>query len=148
MRVGVLSDTHGLLRPRVLELLTGCELILHAGDVGGPQILAALSRLAPVLAVRGNVDDAESGLPLTRTGEFLDRRFQMVHRPEDIGSAWLKEFQLIVFGHTHRPELRWHGDCLLLNPGACGPQRFRYPLTLAILEVEERRITPQILAVS
>jgi putative phosphoesterase len=149
MRVGVLADTHGHLRPRVLTLLAGCDRILHAGDVGSPQILSSLREIAPVEAVRGNTDmgpEAES-LPLSLSGDLGGLPFRMIHRREDIDPSWAKDLRLVIFGHSHRPELEWRGACLLLNPGACGPRRFSYPLTLAILTVTDGRFVPEILAV-
>ena len=151
MRVGVLADTHNLLRPRVLELLAGCDRLLHAGDVGEPEILERLRQIAPVLAVRGNTDSGEMArLPETLTGEIGGLPFGMVHRREDVPVDWPARLRLVVFGHSHRPELSWRGDCLLLNPGACGARRFHLPLTLAILTVIQNpavRLIPEILAV-
>ena len=149
MRVGVLSDTHNLLRPRVLERLEGCERILHAGDVGDLEILERLRRVAPVEAVRGNTDAGRTAteLPSELAGDLGGLPFGMVHRREDVDPAWPRRLRLVIFGHSHRPELEWRGDCLLLNPGACGARRFHLPLTLAILTVAESRIVPEILAV-
>ncbi|HVT57151.1 MAG TPA: metallophosphoesterase family protein [Thermoanaerobaculia bacterium] len=151
MRVGVVADTHNLLRPRVLERLAGCRLILHAGDVGEPQILERLGRIAPVLAVRGNTDAGAlaADLPATRSGVLGDQGlpYYMVHRREDAAPDWRRVSRVIIFGHSHRPELEWQGSCLLLNPGSCGPRRFDLPLTLAILSVAGDRLVPEILAV-
>jgi uncharacterized protein len=149
VRVGVLSDTHNLLRPRVLELLAGCERILHAGDVGDLAILDQLRRIAPVAAVRGNTDagPTAAALPETVADDLDGLPFRMVHRREDAEPAWIAKARLLVYGHSHRPELSWQGQCLLLNPGACGPRRFHLPLTLAILRVAGDRIVPEILAV-
>lgn len=149
MRVGVISDTHNLLRPRVLERLAGCERILHAGDVGDLEILEPLRRIAPVAAIRGNTDAGATaaGLPDTLEGDLAGLPFGMVHRREDIDRKWPGRLRLVVFGHSHRPELEWRGDCLLLNPGACGQRRFHLPLTLAILTVADNRIVPEILSV-
>ncbi|HEX6864983.1 MAG TPA: metallophosphoesterase family protein [Thermoanaerobaculia bacterium] len=149
MRVGVLSDTHNLLRPRVLELLAGCERILHAGDVGELEILRQLERIAPVAAVRGNTDAGETAaeLPEELTGSLDGLPFGMIHRREDVPRDWPSRLRLVMFGHSHRPEIEWRGQCLLLNPGACGPRRFHLPLTLAILKVSDNRIVPEILAV-
>lgn len=153
MRVGVLSDTHGILRPRVLELLAGCQLLLHAGDVGVTEgeapILTRLARLAPVVAVRGNTDHGElaAALPVVQSGELAGMPYRMTHRREDLDPRWLREARLIVFGHSHRPELEWRGDALLLNPGSCGARRFQLPLTIAVVTVAAKRLVPQILAV-
>lgn len=146
MRVGIMADTHGLLRPRVLELLEGCDQILHAGDVGTPDVLARLRALAPVTAVRGNVDNAGelTRLPDDVGGELGTVRYRMTHRREDVGTRWAAEHDLLVFGHSHRPEVAWRGNCLLLNPGACGPRRFHLPLTLAVLEIHDGRISPEL----
>lgn len=149
MRVGVIADTHGLLRPRVLELLAGCDRLLHAGDVGGAEVLSRLREIAPVEAVRGNTDSGPEAreLPPSIAGELSGLPFRMVHRREDADPAWISQARLLVFGHSHRPELSWQGQCLLLNPGACGPRRFTLPLTLAILTIADGRIVPEILAV-
>ena len=148
MRVGVISDTHNLLRPRVLERLDGCERILHAGDVGGLEILEQLRRIAPVAAVRGNMDIGATAveLPEVLAGDLDGLPFRMTHRREDIDRTWPARLRLLVFGHSHRPELEWQGNCLLLNPGACGQRRFHLPLTLAILTVADNRIVPEILS--
>lgn len=149
MRVGVLSDTHGLLRPQVTALLAGCEAILHAGDVGDPEVLRRLREIAPVSAVRGNTDTAGvlARLPDDLGGELDGLRYRMVHRREEADPGWPADHALIVYGHSHRPELTWQGSCLLLNPGACGQRRFRLPLTVAILTVVDGRIVPEIRSV-
>jgi putative phosphoesterase len=146
MRVGVVSDTHNLLRPEVLQRLGGCERILHAGDVGDLGILNELGRIAPVLAVRGNIDlGAAARLPASLAGDLGGLPFRMVHRREDVDPAWMPGLRLLIFGHSHQPEVEWQGDCLLLNPGSCGPRRFHLPLSLAILTVAGQRILPEIL---
>ncbi len=148
MRIGVLADTHGLLRPSVLERLAGVDRILHAGDVGGPEILAALGAVAPVEAVRGNTDTGElARLPKTIAGDLAGLAFRLIHREEDVDPDWTRNLALLVFGHSHRPELAWRNGCLCLNPGACGPRRFKLPLTIAVLTLIEGRIVPEILAV-
>lgn len=149
MRVSVLADTHGLLRPRVLELVRGSELILHAGDVGDPAILDELSVVAPVRAVRGNVDtDGRlARLPEVIDGDAGGLAYRMTHCRSDVGPNWHREVGLIVFGHSHRPELEWRGGCLLLNPGAVGRRRFKLPLTMARVTVRDGRLVPEILAV-
>jgi putative phosphoesterase len=149
VRVGVLSDTHNLLRPRVLELLAGCDRILHAGDVGKPEILRQLERIAPVAAVRGNTDTGATAaeLPAELTGSLDGLDFGMIHRREDVPRDWPSRLRLVIFGHSHRPEMEWRGRCLLLNPGASGARRFHLPLTLAILTIADGRLVPEIRAV-
>ncbi|HTQ79937.1 MAG TPA: metallophosphoesterase family protein [Thermoanaerobaculia bacterium] len=147
VRLGILSDTHNLLRPEVLERLAGCDRLLHAGDVGEAGILDHLRRIAPIEAVRGNWDGELESLPATLTGDLDGLPFGMVHRREDIDPRWPKKLRLIVFGHSHRPELEWRGNCLLLNPGACGPRRFSLPLTVAVVHLTQGRLVPEILSV-
>ena len=148
LRVAILSDTHGLLRPRVLELAAGSDRILHAGDVGDPAILDRLRRIAPVAAVRGNMDGgALADLPPVVAGELDGLPYRMTHRREDVDPAWPGEARLIVFGHSHRPELEWRSGCLLLNPGAVGARRFQLPLTMALVRVTDGRLVPEIVAV-
>lgn len=147
-RIGILSDTHGLLRPQVLPLLEGSDLILHGGDVGDREILQRLEEIAPVVAVRGNTDTggAVADLPFSTAGELAGIHYRMVHRREDIERAWLAEAHLVIYGHSHRPEMEWQGRCLLLNPGACGARRFHLPLTVARVTIDaEGRLIPEIL---
>ena len=148
-RIAVLSDTHGLLRPKVSELAAGCSHILHAGDVGKLSILDELRQLAPVEAVRGNVDvTAElAQLPAVVRGELGGVSYCMTHRREDVEAGWLRDHRLIIFGHSHRPELEWRGQCLLLNPGAVGARRFELPLTMARVTITDGRLVPEIVAV-
>lgn len=149
MRVTILSDTHGLLRPEVLDRARGTDRILHAGDVGDPDVLAQLRQIAPVEAVRGNVDTYGelARLPERLDGELDGVAFRMIHRREDVEESWFREVGLVVFGHSHRPEIAWRSGCLLLNPGAVGRRRFKLPLTLARITVREGRLVPEILAI-
>lgn len=125
--VGVLSDTHGLMRPEALDALRGASHILHAGDIGSPAVLAALGEIAPVTAVRGNVDRSPplSGLPLWQVPTLMDREWILVHRREDLDwDPRVSGARVVVFGHTHRFEA-WQRDGILwLNPGSAGPRRF------------------------
>ena len=150
MKLGILSDTHGRLRDEVLRLLAGSDLILHAGDVGATEVLERLRTLAPVLAVRGNTDTDPplTSLPFSVVDDLAGQRVCMVHRREDVLPAWPREAALVIFGHSHRPELEWHGKALFLNPGACGAPRFRLPLSLARVELTaDGRLEPEILRV-
>ena len=135
MKIGVLSDTHGLLRPEVLSALTGCEAILHGGDINSQAVLDRLGALAPVRAVRGNNDRAwAEDIPLTLDFTLAGLRVAMAHKKKDL-PADLSPFDLAVCGHTHRYEEARLGKTLLLNPGSCGPRRFNQAITLAVLEV-------------
>jgi putative phosphoesterase len=149
MRVTILSDTHGLLRPEVLEKARGSDRIFHAGDVGDPGILEQLRLIAPVEAIRGNVDTHGelARLPQRLDGDLDGIAFRMIHRREDVEDSWFREVKLIVYGHSHRPELAWRSGCLLLNPGAVGQRRFKLPLTLARITIQDGRLIPEILAI-
>ena len=137
MRVGVISDTHGLLRPEVPELLSGSDLILHAGDVGDPLILEALRDVAPVRAVRGNVDGgALRALPLTEAVEVGGQLLYMVHILEELDlDPVAAGVAVVIHGHTHRSRNDRVDGGLYLNPGSIGPRRFDLPVTMARLVV-------------
>ena len=141
MRIGVLSDTHGLLRPEAIEALRGCEAILHGGDINRQQILDALEEIAPVHVVRGNNDKewAES-LPDSLDITLAGKRIYMTHKKRDL-PAELPPYDLVVFGHTHRYEMQCVGNTVLLNPGCCGPRRFNQPITMAIVTLQDDKIS-------
>ena len=137
-RIGLISDTHGLLRPQALEALRGSELILHAGDVGRPEVLTALRKLAPVIAVRGNVDrsDWARALPETAVAEAGDVRLYVLHDVHalDLNPA-AAGFQIVVSGHSHQPGKFERAGVLYINPGSAGPRRFQLPVSLARLNL-------------
>ncbi len=140
MEVGVLSDTHGVLRPETLEALAGCDVILHAGDIGDPKILQDLVTIAPVFAVRGNVDAGPwaDALPDTEVIEVAGVRFYMLHILEELDvDPAAAGVDVVVFGHSHRPLAEDRGGVLFLNPGSAGPRRFDLPVTLARLVIRE-----------
>ncbi len=133
--IGIISDTHGLLRPEVTEALRGCDAILHGGDINSREILKRLEQIAPVYAVRGNNDkEWAQPLPETLTVTLGGLTFFMIHNrkmiPQDVGGA-----DVVVYGHTHRYEEQCEGGRLYLNPGSCGPRRFVQPVTLAVMEI-------------
>ena len=138
--VGVISDTHGLLRPEALEALQGSELILHAGDVGDPEILEALEGIAPVVAVRGNMDRTPwaRDLPETEVVEVGGVHIYILH---DLATLPLDPvaagFAVVVSGHTHEPNVEAEGGVLFLNPGSAGPRRFRLPVSVASLVIDQ-----------
>ncbi len=138
--VGLISDTHGLLRPQALAALQGSDLIIHAGDVGTPEILDDLRAIAPVVAVRGNVDTGAwaSLLPVTAVAEAGTSRIYVLH---DIGQLDLDPaaagFHAVVSGHSHKPVHTERNGVLYLNPGSAGPRRFRLPITVARLDLRK-----------
>jgi len=133
---GLISDTHGLLRAEAVEALRGCEVIVHAGDVGDPEILERLGAVAPVRAVRGNMDRGgwAADLASTEVVEVGGRRLYVIH---DLGTLDLDPaaagFDAVVYGHTHRPASEIRGGVLFVNPGAAGHRRFDLPVTVARL---------------
>ncbi|HKV26378.1 MAG TPA: metallophosphoesterase family protein [Candidatus Acidoferrum sp.] len=136
--LGLISDTHGLLRASALEALRGAELILHAGDVGGAEILEQLSAVAPVVAVRGNVDLDTWGrtLPLTEMVEFGGVAVYMLHILEDLDiNPATASAQIVVSGHSHKPASYEKQGVLYINPGSAGPRRFTLPITVARLDL-------------
>jgi uncharacterized protein len=137
-RIGLISDTHGLLRRQAVEALRGSELIIHAGDVGDPGILKELERLAPVVAVRGNVDTEEwaEALPLTAVAEAGSVLIYVLH---DVNALDLNPaaagFRVVVSGHSHKPGKIERDGVLYVNPGSAGPRRFQLPVSLARMDL-------------
>jgi putative phosphoesterase len=148
MRLGVISDTHGLLRPEVAVGLAGVDRILHLGDVGDPSILKSLEKIAPVTAVRGNVDRTGvcSRLPETDVLLIEGHYVYMLH---DFGTIHLDpvaaKFAAVLSGHSHVPSIKRHKGVLYFNPGSCGPRRFELPVTIGFLAVSNSgELTPKI----
>jgi len=147
LRFGVISDTHGLLRPEVAEVFQGVDGILHAGDVGTLEVLRELSALAPVTAVRGNMDsgDGVCALPWSETLRMGGAWIHLLHDVQcldvdPVGGG----FQAVVSGHSHQPAQGVRGGVLYLNPGSAGPRRFRLPVSVAVLEVSGDRVAARI----
>ena len=142
MKVGVISDTHDLLRMDVIDALKGCDTILHAGDISSRRILDKLEEIAPVKAVRGNNDgEWAEHLPLFLDIKLGGLRIYMTHKKKDLPQD-LSAYDLVICGHSHRYESVWQepvgkGRTLLLNPGSCGPRRFVQPITMAILRIDD-----------
>jgi putative phosphoesterase len=146
-RIGVISDTHGLRPPEALEALRGVHHILHAGDIGAPGILEALERIAPVSAIRGNIDRADwaRAHPETRTVEIEGLSVHLVHDVRMLDPAVVaRGVDVVVSGHSHRSGIATRGGTLFLNPGSAGPRRFRLPVTLATLSVTDGRPSARI----
>jgi putative phosphoesterase len=153
MLLGILSDTHGLLRPEVLKALEGVEHILHAGDVGELEILTELEAIAPVTAVWGNTDDwdVRGKVPEIAELEVGGLKVGVMHghqlgspRPSSV-AARFPEAGLVVFGHTHVPVMETVGSVLAINPGSVGPRRFHLPVSLAIATVESGVVTARMI---
>ncbi len=137
-QIGVVSDTHGLLRPAVLPLLAGVDHILHAGDIGDVAILEALARIAPVTAIRGNIDVSGpcSLLPATEIAALHGTTVYMVHSLADLDiQPAAAGVGLVVSGHSHKASLEQRGSVTYLNPGSIGPRRFKLPVTMAVVQL-------------
>ena len=147
-RIGVISDTHGLMRPEALEALRGSGLIIHAGDVGSPSILEELQELAPVAAVRGNIDTARWAqvLPEREVVEFAGVSLYLLHDLQELGlDPAAAGLHAVISGHSHRPSIHRRQGVLLLNPGSAGPRRFNLPVSVALLHVRDGTIVPQLI---
>ncbi|QQN25108.1 metallophosphoesterase family protein [Pseudomonas syringae group genomosp. 3] len=145
MKVGVTSDTHGLLRPEAIAALEGCEAIIHAGDIGSQDIVEQLAAIAPLHIVRGNNDvDAEWAKPIADHLRFDIQGWQvlLVHDIADVPALLDDSVKLVVTGHSHKPLIEWRGNTLYLNPGSAGRRRFKLPVTLALLEVSSDAMEP------
>jgi uncharacterized protein len=145
--VGVISDTHGLLRPEALDVLRGSDMIIHAGDVGKPEVIDRLGEVAPLHVVCGNIDKGSwaAALPLTELVEIGDHRFFVLH---DIAQLDVDPvaagFAAVVSGHSHRPSIETRNGVLFLNPGSAGPRRFKLPITVARVKTSGRHIRADI----
>ena len=137
-RIGLISDTHGLLRDEAVEALRSSDLILHAGDVGKPEIVDALRTVAPVIAVRGNVDQDSwaSALPATAVAETDSALIYILHDLKELDlDPVAAGFRVVVSGHSHKPARSEHSGILYINPGSAGPKRFNLPTTIARLDL-------------
>jgi putative phosphoesterase len=145
--VGVISDTHGVLRPQAVAALRDCAMIVHAGDIGKPDVISRLRGLAPTIAVRGNIDTGEwaEHLPMTQRIEVDEASLFMLHQISqldlDLAAAGIAA---VVFRHSHRPSIETRNSVLFLNPGSAGPRRFRLPVTVARVTVSGRRLNATI----
>jgi putative phosphoesterase len=148
MTFGVISDTHGLLRPEAVEALRGSGRILHAGDVGAPEILEALAQIAPVTAIRGNVDTRAwaRALPTTEVVEAGGVSLYMLH---DLGQLDLTPkaagFRVVVYGHSHQPRLEEKNGVLYFNPGSAGPRRFHLPVSVGRLTIAAGKVRAELM---
>jgi uncharacterized protein len=149
LEVGVISDTHGLLRPQALDALRGCDLIIHAGDVGRPELLEPLRALAPLHVVRGNVDygDWAMRLPITARVDVGGHLFHVLHNIAELDlDPAAAGVSAVVYGHSHKPSIETRDGVLYLNPGSAGPRRFDLPVSVARVHVAGRNVRPDIIA--
>jgi uncharacterized protein len=149
MLVGILSDTHGLMRPEALAALSGADIIIHAGDVGAPEVITKLELIAPTFAVKGNIDtqDWADDLPRTQLVSVGAHKFYVLH---DISELEIDPaaagIAAVIFGHSHKPSVETRYGVLYLNPGSAGPRRFKLPICVARVQVLGTRIEPTVIA--
>jgi len=146
-RIGVISDTHGLIRPEALSALKNAELIIHAGDIGKPEVLSSLKTIAPVIAIRGN-NDRESWakqMPNIFQLSVNDVRLYVIHNVNELEIDPAAEgFHAVISGHSHKPGVIHHDGTLFLNPGSAGPRRFKLPVTLARMDIHRSQFRVKI----
>ncbi len=150
MRIGLVSDTHDLVRPEALAFLHGCDHILHAGDICGPAVLDALAALAPLTAVRGNNDRGAwaDGLRRSETLRFGGVRILVVHDIADLArTPRPPDLRVVVFGHSHKPSVDERGGVLHVNPGSAGPRRFSLPISVGELTIEDGAVSARTAAI-
>ena len=147
MVIGVISDTHGLLRPEALAALQGSDYIIHAGDVGDPQILDKLAAIAPLTAVRGNVDHGAwaQKIPATNVLEIGEVSIYVLHNLQELDlKPEAAEFAAVIYGHSHVPKQEWKNGVLYFNPGSAGPKRFKPPASVGRLLLTNGRVGSEI----
>ncbi|AFM31505.1 MULTISPECIES: metallophosphoesterase family protein [Stutzerimonas stutzeri subgroup] len=151
MRIGLISDTHGLLRPEALATLQGCEQIIHAGDIGKPEVLDGLRAIAPLEAIRGNIDTADWARALP---ERLDLRIGnlTLHVLHDLKQLDIDPLaagiDVVITGHSHKPKVERRDGVLYINPGSAGPRRFSLPISLALLELNDGDAQVELISLS
>jgi hypothetical protein len=149
--VGVISDTHGLLRPEATRALAGVNLIIHAGDIGTPEILRELKRIAPVAAIKGNNDrgDWALRLPDVRAVKVGQHRLYVIHNVRELAfQPAARNFRAVISGHSHKPSIVEKNGVLFLNPGSPGPRRFRLPVALGKIRIEGGDVRAEIIELS
>lgn len=148
IHVGVISDTHGLMRPQAVKAMHGSDLIIHGGDVGQPEILDTLESIAPVHTVRGNVDYEPwtQRLPSTKVVEAGDVLIYVLHNLYNLNiDPVVSGFRMVVYGHSHRPSIEEKRSAIFLNPGSAGPRRFSLPVSVARVKVTGNEIETEIM---
>lgn len=145
--VGVISDTHGLLRPQAIDALAASDLILHAGDIGKPEVLEGLKAIAPVIAVRGNNDRAAwaTAIPEQESVRVEEISLQIIHILKQLNFDFeTSGVRVVISGHTHKPRIEERAGVLLVNPGSAGPRRFKLPISVAHLQIDGKDVRAKI----
>lgn len=148
MKIGLISDTHGLLRPEALAALQGCDHLIHAGDIGKPEILAQLQAIAPLSAVRGNNDQGAwaEDLPERLLLKFGRTAFYVLHDLAELDiDPQEQRIAVVVAGHSHKPRLEQRHGVLYINPGSAGPRRFSLPIGLGFVHLQQGRVRPELI---
>ncbi|MFZ0456736.1 MAG: metallophosphoesterase family protein [Ignavibacteriaceae bacterium] len=147
IKIGVISDTHGLLRPETEKYLGGSDIIIHAGDIGNFEIVSSLRRIAPVYAIRGNVDKENwaDEFPETLELEILYKKIFIIHNIKDADIGIEKKYDIIISGHSHKPLIKKINGILYLNPGSAGKRRFSLPISIAQINIIEDSISAEII---
>jgi putative phosphoesterase len=146
--IGVIADTHGLLRPEALEALQGSDLIVHAGDIGNPRVLEGLRAIAPVVAVRGNMDEPwwAHSLPKSDMIQVAQTWLYVIHDIDDLDLVPLAAgINAVIYGHSHHPSIQMRKGVLFLNPGSSGPRRFELPVSVALIQLENGLLEPRLI---
>ena len=147
--IGVISDTHGLLRPEAVAALRGCDAIVHAGDIGKPEVLEQLAELAPLTAIRGNVDEWATDLPDTAVLTLARKRFYVIHDVKELAlDPRSNGFAAVISGHSHVPKSAMCDGVLYLNPGSAGPRRFKLPVAVARIRVRDDGVEARLVTLS
>jgi putative phosphoesterase len=148
-KIGVISDTHGLVRGEALAALRGCDAIVHAGDIGKPEVLEQLGALAPLTAIRGNVDTWAADLPDTAVLAVAGKRFYIIHNVKELEiDPRSAGFAAVISGHSHVPKSEIRDGVLYLNPGSAGPRRFRLPVGVAKILVDKHGVEAELVSLS
>lgn len=146
--IGLIADTHGLIRPQALDALKGVDLIIHAGDIGKPEVLQSLREIAPLVAIKGNIDKNNwaKALPETKGLTIGEIRVYVIHNVNELDlNPAARGYQVVISGHSHKPSVVTRDGVLFVNPGSAGPRRFKLPVALGKLRVSARDVTAELL---
>ncbi len=146
--IGLISDTHGLIRPEALEALKGAELIIHAGDIGKPEVIDALKKVAPLVAIKGNNDTGiwAKRLPDTTSVKTDDAKLFIIHNVKELNcDPLVRGYQVVISGHSHKPSVLTRDGVLFVNPGSAGPRRFKLPIAVGKLFIQKRQVHAEII---